>query len=317
MRYLIFTCLIIYSGFCVGKEFPPEDVNQIKSLTKEQASVLVTDFKGPLHLDGLTLIDKEVAHELAKHKGSLYLNGLASIDKEAARELAKFTGNVMYLESLTSISEDVAKELVNIKGPKIVLNIDLASVDPNAAKLLSANPEIRGLMHKKHSLPPQASAQLPLRHQRCVTGFCSVTCASIVLDYTGLQIPPQTFHKMTGGSPFFIDLCRAASRLGRPWSEQHFANNPDGFTSGMNLIRTLLVAKRPVIVDLSSAFETNGSHVYVVCGFSDEQNCVFILDPHFDAPGIRKLSYIEFSRVWNSLGIVGRPSNIRSLIAMR
>ena len=67
----------------------PQDTDEIKSLTAEQAAELVAKFKGySLFLDGLTSIDKDVAQELAKFKEDyFYLNGLTSIDKDVLKIL--------------------------------------------------------------------------------------------------------------------------------------------------------------------------------------------------------------------------------------
>ena len=66
MRFLIAAVLLLSCSLCVAEDFP-EDTNEIKSLTVEQAAELVAKHKGDgLQLDGLTSIDKEVAQELAK-----------------------------------------------------------------------------------------------------------------------------------------------------------------------------------------------------------------------------------------------------------
>ena len=90
----------------------PENTNEIKSLTAEQAAELVAKVNGNLDLDGLTSIDKDVARELAKFQGILSLDGLTSIDKDIAQELAKFKGERLSFYGLNSIDKE-ALEILN------------------------------------------------------------------------------------------------------------------------------------------------------------------------------------------------------------
>ena len=109
MRILIAAILVLSCG-CLAEDFP-NDTNEIKSLTAEQAAELVAKITENLNLNGLTSIDKDVAHELGKLKGWLSLNGLTSIDQDVAQELGKFKGRELHLYGLTSIDKDVLKIL--------------------------------------------------------------------------------------------------------------------------------------------------------------------------------------------------------------
>ena len=117
MRYLVVASLLLSCSLCIAEDLP-QDTNEIKSLTAEQAAELVTKSRGYLGLGGLTSIDKDVAQELAKCKGNLFLDGLISIDKDVAQELAKGE-TALFLDGLTSIDKDVLKILKS--NPKIRL----------------------------------------------------------------------------------------------------------------------------------------------------------------------------------------------------
>ena len=79
MRFLIAAVLLLSCSLCVAEDFP-EDTNEIKSLTVEQAAELVAKHNGDgLQLDGLTSIDKEVAQELAKFEGLVLFLSLIHI----------------------------------------------------------------------------------------------------------------------------------------------------------------------------------------------------------------------------------------------
>lgn len=174
MRYLIVASLLLSCSLCLADDLP-QDTDQIKSLTAEQAADLVMVVKYArentglnldgltvigkdgaqelplldalslaklaaqgssfLSLNGLTSIDKYVAQELAKFEGSLWLNGLTSIDKDVAQELAKCKGNHLSLRGLNSIDKDVAKEFAKSEG-SLWLN-GVTSIDKDVAKELA------------------------------------------------------------------------------------------------------------------------------------------------------------------------------------
>ena len=222
---------------------------------------------------------------------------------------------------LDNVYETVIEDLTKDKNFNEAKRLQKQWGAVKSQRLEREKEEVTKLPAIKKRLPlkkeKRTSILLNLRHQHTAPGLCSVTCASIVLGYLGQEISPQSLHKMTDGNPFFRNIANSANRLGYPWSEKVFANDPNGFLEGLSFIRVMLLANCPVIVDLSNAFGTNESHVYVVCGFSNEKDCVFILDTHSIVPGIKQLSYVKFSSVWNSLGIVGQPVNKRGLIAIR
>ncbi len=76
----ILSCFLVLAMSVLGCS------REIKSLTAEQAAELVGKSRGALYLDGLKLIDKDVAQELAKLK-SLSLSGLTSINKDVLKIL--------------------------------------------------------------------------------------------------------------------------------------------------------------------------------------------------------------------------------------
>ena len=98
MRFLIAAALVLSSSLCLAEDFP-QNTNEIKSLTAEQAAELVSKAKGLLSLNGLTSINKDVAQELAKSKGRISLTSLTSINKDVAQELANFKGENLFLSA--------------------------------------------------------------------------------------------------------------------------------------------------------------------------------------------------------------------------
>ena len=126
MRFLVAAVLILSFGFCLAEDFP-EDTNEIKSLTAEQAAEVAVMNGGWLELNGLTSIDKDVAKELGKSEGGFILDGLTSINKDVAQELAKIKGTLS-LNGLTSIDKDVARELAKFEGLHMSIFLNLRKI---------------------------------------------------------------------------------------------------------------------------------------------------------------------------------------------
>ena len=113
MRWVVVVALVVSCGIGLADELP-EDTNEIKALTVEQAEALaklVGEFLvDSLSLDGLTTITPDVAEALAKHESYLSLYGLTTITPEVAEALAKFKGELS-LGGLTTISPETLKIL--------------------------------------------------------------------------------------------------------------------------------------------------------------------------------------------------------------
>ena len=119
----------------------PEDTNEIKSLTAEQAAKLVGVKGASLSLNGLTLISKDVARELAKFEGiGLSLSGLTSIDRDVAQELAKFEGRTQSLDGVPSRNKGMIKASEHYE-PRLLLN-GLTSIDEMTLAYLTSNKAI-------------------------------------------------------------------------------------------------------------------------------------------------------------------------------
>ena len=133
-RILIVGSLVLSCSLCLAEDFP-ENTNEIKSLTAEEAAELAAKVKGSwLLLNGLTSIDKDVAQKLAKFEGYLYLRGLTSIDEDVAQELAKVKRGLS-LEGLTSIDKGIAQELAKFDGSLTLRG--LTSIDEGVAQELA------------------------------------------------------------------------------------------------------------------------------------------------------------------------------------
>jgi hypothetical protein len=85
MRWVVVAALVVSCGVGLADELP-ENTNEIKTLTVEQAEALAKH-EGELSLWRLTKITPEVAEALAEHEGELGLNGLTTITPEVLKIL--------------------------------------------------------------------------------------------------------------------------------------------------------------------------------------------------------------------------------------
>ena len=86
MRFGAWILMAALCGVAVAADGLPQDTNEIKSLTVEQAKALA-QHKGSLSLNGLTTLSVEAARALAQNKGWLRLNGLTTLSAKAAASL--------------------------------------------------------------------------------------------------------------------------------------------------------------------------------------------------------------------------------------
>ncbi|MFM2197548.1 MAG: hypothetical protein RLZZ505_980 [Verrucomicrobiota bacterium] len=100
----------------VSKYHGPLELDSLASISKEVAKSLGS-YKGLYYigLNGLKTISPQVAKELSRSSGSLYLNGIKELSPTAAYHLAKHKSS-LYLYGLTKISHKVAICLAKHQG---------------------------------------------------------------------------------------------------------------------------------------------------------------------------------------------------------
>lgn len=167
---LVFTLLL--SGAWCGSNnvlagVLPQDTQRIESLTPEQASAIVEEFKGiGLNLDGLEALDSCTAKALAEFRGSwLSLAGLTTLDVAVARALSGCHCKALFLNGLTTLDIPTAKTLAEFKGDGLCL-IGLAALDIATAEAIAESAEhifvqvedqVRDDFFARHSLTPKTA----------------------------------------------------------------------------------------------------------------------------------------------------------------
>jgi hypothetical protein len=97
---------------------------------------------------------------------------------------------------------------------------------------------------------------------------------------------------------WFPDLITGLTRRGYTWSTRVYTNSQEGFRSGLADIEEALDRGSPVMV----ATSLYGGHTFVVSGYADAAQTIFVVGPGINAPGIRIISFKDFTEIWNSLG---------------
>lgn len=155
----------------------------------------------------------------------------------------------------------------------------------------------------------QRRAELAVPHLVQETLLCVPTSTAMVLAFYGDHQEPRRLKALSRGrsydpaAPFddftitqFTDMKRGLSSLGYAWSDAAFPDTHDGFSRGVAVIERELMARRPVLVDIT---RDGVGHTVVVRGFDDVRRELFLLDPAQPAPGTMTLSYAQFEALWN------------------
>lgn len=125
----------------LGDDLPknPQVINQLVSLSPEQARNLVKRFKGDaLHLNGLATLSAETAEALVQPGTkihALFLNGVVELSPDTATGLAEFHGGALCLHGLPSLSADVAHILATSKARSLQLD-GITRLDAETAEAL-------------------------------------------------------------------------------------------------------------------------------------------------------------------------------------
>lgn len=102
-------------------------LNGLKSVDGDLAEALAGYRKGPLFLDGLTMLSVEAAKALARHRGVLSLSGLTTLSADAAKAIAAAEHWTGYLPCVTTLDSPdsvvIAQALATRHGPLSLPNL--------------------------------------------------------------------------------------------------------------------------------------------------------------------------------------------------
>ena len=162
--------------------------------------------------------------------------------------------------------------------------------------------------HRK--LPPPAITKTYVRldvpHIRQKDFMCVPTSAAMVIGYFGERIDPASLKKLAESHKprdkrnstftYWRDLDYALKRYGYRWKIKDYPKTDRGFSTGLNDIKKHLSKGRPVLIDVHQ----DEGHTFVVMGFNDETQVVYVRDPNLPKQRSRVFSYAALKQSWHN-----------------
>ncbi|MGB3179076.1 MAG: C39 family peptidase, partial [Albidovulum sp.] len=147
---------------------------------------------------------------------------------------------------------------------------------------------------------------LDIPHIRQSTYLCVPTSAAMVLSYFGDKADPKQLKSLAEAYKpknqrnrdftYWRDMNHALKKLGYRWKIQDFPKTDTGFASGLNKIKRHLRRGMPVLIDVHQ----DAGHTFVVMGFDDARQVVFVRDPNLPRNRSRILSYAALRDSWHN-----------------
>ena len=166
---------------------------------------------------------------------------------------------------------------------------------------------------------PGKSGYLPLKPLRGELNLCVPTSAAAILQRFGSRVTPREIKALTKVDvydpkseftdftiTYYKDLLIALTKLGITWNEKLYANDHQGFLSGLKDIQGSIDQGNPVLLD-TTLF---GTHTVVASGYDEAAQRLIIFDTNIPPPGIRVVPYSDVETFWNSrnVGYDGRAA---------
>ena len=136
--------------------------------------------------------------------------------------------------------------------------------------------------------------------------WCVPVSACMVLRYFGKDVEPADLkhraeshkpeHKRNRNFTYWADMNVALRSIGEHWTIRNYRKTESGFRQGLNDIRRSLRRGRPVLIDV----HLREGHTFVVAGFSDEDEVVYIRDPLLTSGSARILKYADLRSDWHN-----------------
>ena len=136
--------------------------------------------------------------------------------------------------------------------------------------------------------------------------LCVPTSASMILAYFGETIDKRQLKSLAESHKpesqrnteftYFKDMQHGLSRLGKRWRIRTYSGTDAGFRKGLRDIRNALRKGRPVMIDV----HMEDGHTFVIAGYDDLRQQVFIRDPLLGRAQARVLSYEDLRANWHN-----------------
>ncbi|WP_170359927.1 C39 family peptidase [Ruegeria arenilitoris] len=157
--------------------------------------------------------------------------------------------------------------------------------------------------------PPQISkslVRLDVPHIRQGLNLCVPTSAAMVMSYFGNAADPRELKALAEGYKpesrrnadftYWRDMNHALQSLGYNWKIRDYPKTNSGFASGLKQIKRNLEKGLPVLIDVHQ----DAGHTFVLIGFDDAKQVVFVRDPNLPGNQSRIISYASLRENWHN-----------------
>ncbi|MDU8927798.1 C39 family peptidase [Alisedimentitalea sp. MJ-SS2] len=191
------------------------------------------------------------------------------------------------------------------------VNTHLAIIAAFVVLTTAARAEIgwnNGAIAHRKLPPPEISrsfVRLDVPHMRQGRDLCVPTSAAMILRYFGEKHDPRALkalaenHKpiaQRNSFTYWRDMDHALRQIGHRWKIRDFARTDAGFNQGLNALRKHLRQGLPAMIDVHQ----DEGHTFVVMGFDDTRQVVFVRDPNLPKSRSRILSYAQLKDSWHN-----------------
>ena len=136
--------------------------------------------------------------------------------------------------------------------------------------------------------------------------WCVPVSASMALAYHGVSISAAALKQTAEGHKpasqrntdftYWADMQVALRSYGQRWQIVNYPKTERGFREGLNDIRQSLYRGNPVLIDV----HLREGHTFVVVGYDDALQQVFIRDPLLREGEMRVLTYRDLLNDWHN-----------------
>jgi hypothetical protein len=151
-----------------------------------------------------------------------------------------------------------------------------------------------------------AVVRLDVPHIRQQPNLCVPTSSAMILKYFGETHDPvklkglaeehKPASKRNATFTYWADMQRALQSLGKRWYVRRYPKTEAGLEIGLVDIKKSLRDGNPVMIDV----HLGQGHTFVIMGYNERDELVYIRDPDLSASQSRVLSYRELLESWHN-----------------
>lgn len=152
----------------------------------------------------------------------------------------------------------------------------------------------------------KSTVQLDVPHIRQKPDYCVPSSTAMVLKYYGqnhsqsdLKARAENYKPASRQNwtfTYWDDMNHALRQMGYRWSIKNYPKTNQGFSRGLRDIKASLRQGRPVLIEVHQG----PGHTFVIMGFDDTKQQVYIRDPNLPSSRARQLSYATLRDNWHN-----------------